>query len=108
MLPIMTEDLSDVVAIDQVLGSTAFSEIGQAYFAVQDPRSKLLAIGGMPGHPNWIGNAIHWQSPPAPGWYRVGIYEPETLRCIHTFAVTFPVNTFDWTTRSLAAQVGVG
>ena len=108
MLPIMTEDLSAVVAIDQVLGSTAFSEIGQAYFAVQDPRSKLLAIGGMPGHPNWIGNAIHWQSPPAPGWYRVGIYEPETLRCVHTFALTFPVNTFAFHPELPILAIGLG
>ncbi|MFG2994527.1 hypothetical protein ACGFZK_35395 [Streptomyces sp. NPDC048257] len=72
--------VTPVPTVRRVLGGGPFAEIGEPSVAVPDDRSGLVAVGGDVGSVQWSGNGTADD-----GWggHRIGVYEPDVLRCRH-------------------------
>lgn len=79
-----------VPTLRRVLGGGPFAEIGDPSVAVADDRSGLVAVGGDVGAVQWSGNGTADD-----GWsgHRIGVYEPDGLRCRHLLRSWKPVRS---------------
>ncbi|MFE5718184.1 outer membrane protein assembly factor BamB family protein [Streptomyces erythrochromogenes] len=79
-----------VPTLRRVFGGGPFAEVGEPSVAVADDRSGLVAVGGDLGSLQWSGSGTA-----AAGWsgHRIGVYEPDGLRCRHLLRSSMPVRS---------------
>lgn len=87
----MMDDVSNsVVVVQSVIGDGPFIHIGSPTALATSP--DLVVVGGNLGWAQWNGRSVYDRSDRTLGWFPVGIYRANDLRCLRVLTSRWEVN----------------